>query len=263
MSSAVIDAGDGLPLTVPRLLHERARERGDAILLACDDERLSYAEADRQSAAMARGLLAIGAGKGTHVGLLYPNGAAFAVGWLAAARIGSVTIPLSTFSTGAELRTLLRNADIEVLLGAPAYRNHDYVATLGAVIPELDAARNASLQSPTVPALRRVAFSTEAIVAAGSAVDDAVLSAAEDDVHSSDRMVIVHTSGSTSDPKGVIHTHGALIRHQANLTRSVVTDATTCSSPTRPSSGSAGSRTCCSARWSRVGARSARTRPRP
>ena len=32
-----------------------------------------------------------------------------------------------------------------------------------------------------------------------------------------DRMVIVHTSGSTSEPKGVVHTHGALIRHIDNL----------------------------------------------
>ena len=30
-------------------------------------------------------------------------------------------------------------------------------------------------------------------------------------------MVIVHTSGSTSDPKGVIHQHGPLIRHLDNL----------------------------------------------
>jgi acyl-CoA synthetase (AMP-forming)/AMP-acid ligase II len=32
-------------------------------------------------------------------------------------------------------------------------------------------------------------------------------------------MVIVHTSGSTSEPKGVIHQHGPLIRHLANLNR--------------------------------------------
>ena len=32
-----------------------------------------------------------------------------------------------------------------------------------------------------------------------------------------DRMVIVHTSGSTSAPKGVIHQHGPLLRHLATL----------------------------------------------
>ena len=50
-----------------------------------------------------------------------------------------------------------------------------------------------------------------------TAVDPAVLAAAEAEVTPADRMVIVHTSGSTSEPKGVIHTHGALIRHLDNL----------------------------------------------
>ncbi|MBJ7466053.1 MAG: AMP-binding protein, partial [Mycolicibacterium sp.] len=49
------------------------RRRADHLLLICDDERLSYAEADIRSADLARGLVALGAGKGTHVGLLYPN----------------------------------------------------------------------------------------------------------------------------------------------------------------------------------------------
>ena len=35
--------------------------------------------------------------------------------------------------------------------------------------------------------------------------------------HPADPMVIVHTSGSTSEPKGVVHTHGPLIRHLDNL----------------------------------------------
>ena len=35
----------------------------------------------------------------------------------------------------------------------------------------------------------------------------------EADVTPSDRMTIVHTSGSTSKPKAVIHQHGPLLRH--------------------------------------------------
>ena len=108
----IVDAGDGLPLTVPTLLHERATRRLDKPLLICDDDVLTYADALSRSATLAKGLLAAGASRGTHVGLLHPNGSAFVVGWLAAARIGAVAVPLSTFSTSTELRTLLRSADI-------------------------------------------------------------------------------------------------------------------------------------------------------
>src|SRR6185503_20810507 len=43
--------------------------------------------------------------------------------------------------------------------------------------------------------------------------------AAEDDVSPDDRMVIVHTSGSTSAPKGVLHQHGSLLGHLEHLNR--------------------------------------------
>src|SRR4051812_33080578 len=100
------------PPTVPALLAARAAARGEHPLLVGDDETLTYAEADRRSSALAKGLLALGAGKGAHIGLLHPNSADFVVAWLAAARIGAVTIPLSTFSTSAELGALLRGADV-------------------------------------------------------------------------------------------------------------------------------------------------------
>lgn len=224
--SPVVDAGDGLPLTVPALLRERAAARGGHRLLVRDREELTYAGAERRSAALAKGLLAAGAGKGTHVGLLYPNGADFVVGWLAAARIGAVTLPFSTFSTATELRDLLRGADVEILLAADAFRSHDYLATLREAVPELDLGAPPPLRSPTVPALRRIAFqgtdvpagwSLAALIGAGVGTDDDVLAASEADVGASDRMVIVHTSGSTGAPKGAVHRHGQLIRHMANL----------------------------------------------
>ena len=85
----------------------RASEDGDHIFLVCDDERLTYKDAAEASRSLAKGLIAAGAGHGTHVGLLMPNGADFAVAALAAARIGAVAVPMSTMSTAAELRTLI------------------------------------------------------------------------------------------------------------------------------------------------------------
>jgi len=216
VSSPRVDAGDGLPLTIPARVHARARERGDADFVVCDDARLSYGEAERRSARLARSLLAAGVAKGERVGLLLPNGPDFAVAWLAAARIGAVAAPFSTFSRAGELRELLRGADVALLVAARSFRSHDYVQTLRDAIGDLDLASGSRLASPSVPALRRVVFDVTALDAADR-IDASVLEAVERDVAPSDAMVIVHTSGSTRAPKGVIHAHGPLIRHLDNL----------------------------------------------
>jgi acyl-CoA synthetase (AMP-forming)/AMP-acid ligase II len=202
--------------TVPALLHAQVRRRGDHAFLICDDDTLTYADASSRSAALAKWLLAGGAGKSTHVGLLHPNGPDFVVAWLAAARIGAVTIPLSTFSTSAELSTLLRSADIEVLLATTTFRGRDYAEELREAVPELPHGAVPRLFMPSAPALRRV-FVGPNMPEPDTSVDDDLLAGAEAAVRPPDRMVIVHTSGSTSDPKGVIHQHGPLIRHLRNL----------------------------------------------
>lgn len=230
MTATVVGAGDALPLTIPALLRARADSNGASVLLVCDDDVLSYEAAERRSAVLARGLLAAGAGPGTHVGILYPNGSAFAVSWLAAARIGAVAVPLSTFSKSAELRVLLRNADIALLLATPSYRSNDFVAALRDAVPELDLAVPPPLFARSLPVLRHIAFaaidpgagidsawSQQWLEQAAEAIEPSVLAAMEETVSPGDRLTIVHTSGSTGEPKGVIHTHGALIRHLDNL----------------------------------------------
>ncbi len=47
--------------------------------------------------------------------------------------------------------------------------------------------------------------------------DDAFLAAAEAGVQPDDPVAIVHTSGSTADPKGVVHRHGALVGHTRRM----------------------------------------------
>lgn len=185
--------------TVGAVLRRQARARGDHPLLICDADRLSYVEAERRSARLARGLIALGAGKGTHVGVLYPNGSAFVVAMMAAARIGAVVIPVSTLATAPEMREQLGHADVEILLATASYRSHDYRQRLA----DIDG----------LPLLRHVLIDTEPTESASAEL----LAALEDDVEPCDELAIVYTSGSTSAPKGVVHTHAGLLDHQVVL----------------------------------------------
>lgn len=203
--------------TVGAVLTAQARARASHPLLICDADRISYAEAERRSAVLARGLIALGAGKGTHVGLLFPNGISFVTAVLAAARIGAVVVPFTTFATAPELRRQLADGDVQILLAARSYRSHRYDERLGDLCPTSGAQRIFSCTNPAVPQLRQIVFELDALAELAAGVDESLLDALQADVDPCDPLAIIYTSGSTALPKGVIHTHGSLIDHQRNL----------------------------------------------
>ncbi|MFZ0906601.1 MAG: class I adenylate-forming enzyme family protein, partial [Mycobacterium sp.] len=172
---------------------------------------------NRRSAQLTRGLIALGAGKGSHIGLLYPNGVAFVIGMLAASRVGAVVVPFSTFATTRELHEQLIDSDTEILLAAASYRSHNYVQQLTEVLSGSDLDGDDRLLDTAAPQLRHVVFDVGRLYRLAETVDEQLLTAMEHDVDGSDPMTIVYTSGTTSTPKGVVHTHAALLNHQKNL----------------------------------------------
>lgn len=208
---------DHEPLTVPALLSHAVRAFGDRTYLVTPTERLTYAEADRRSAELARLLLARGAGKGSRIGLFFPNGAEWVTWWLAVSRIGAVAVPLSTLYRPAEIAKVVRLADITVLVAPARVLDIDVADTLEAAFPDLGRHLHPRLEIVAAPYLRTIVMTGDtapqwALRPDGDAVSPGVQSAAEAEVSPADVAIMVHTSGSTADPKGVLHTHGTLVR---------------------------------------------------
>jgi acyl-CoA synthetase (AMP-forming)/AMP-acid ligase II len=192
---------------------------GDDPFIIGPTECLTFAEADRASLELAARLLAAGIGKGSRVGLLYANTPAWVVAWLAAARLGALTVPLSTFAPGPELALTIRGADVHAVLLSPQFGTTDLVERFEDGLPGL-AASGPAIVLPDVPFLRWVHVegggpSWSARIEA--AVPDDVALAAQAEVHPSDDLVLISTSGTTAAPKMVVHTHGSLVRHAALL----------------------------------------------
>lgn len=211
-------------LSVGRLLARAAAEFGEHPYVVSPTARLTYAEAERRSGLAARLLLRDGVGKGTRVGLLFPNDVDWVVWWLAVSRIGAVAVPLSTLYPPAELGRVIRLADVGVLVAPPEILGGPVADRLEAALPGLAAAPAPLLALPAAPYLRRILLAGDADRpwAATAAPDDEnaalpaeLLAAVEGEVTPGDLAVMIHTSGSTADPKGVLHTHGTLVRQTA------------------------------------------------
>jgi acyl-CoA synthetase (AMP-forming)/AMP-acid ligase II len=202
---------------------------GDREYIVTAEQQLTFADVDERSRVLATQFLHWGVGKGSHVGLLFPQGADFVVALVAVTRVGAVAVPLSTFLRGPELQRAVRHADVDTLVAPAELSGRDLQAEFEAVWPELQSASTAPLFLRDAPSLRRVvvvgggerAWATAIdhfdALQRDAAIDDEFLAAVEREVTPADPMVIVSTSGATGEPKAVVHSHGALVRQAWKL----------------------------------------------
>jgi acyl-CoA synthetase (AMP-forming)/AMP-acid ligase II len=223
--------------TFPQLIRAAAAAYGDDLAITLKgetipDESLSFRALDRKSAELARGLIARGVGKGMRVGFIYGNSPSFALMLAAIARIGAIAIPISTLIKSNELVRVLRQSDVAGLIVQRKLLGNDYVERLCDALPELRDGADPDLRLPQAPYLRwivstggslppnvrDIAFLTDA----ANTVSEELLLALEAEVHTTDQMLEIYTSGSMALPKGVKHDHGPVV-FRTHYMRSMLT----------------------------------------
>ena len=153
---------------------------------------LTYAALDRLSDTAARRLVARGVTTGDVVALLLPSGAAYAVLYVAAAKIGAVTAGVNDRLSPPERRSCLAVADPRLVIGAPPLLR---ATDVGTVVP-----------AAAVVAVDPGAEPTEALggleEGPSSPATATALPTLPDDPERP--VAIVFTSGTTGRPKGAV-----------------------------------------------------------
>lgn len=211
----------GYPATVGACIRRAAELFGSRDYIVLPETRMTFAEADHASRELAVALLGGGLGKGARIGLFHTYGAEFVVAWLAALRIGALVMPFSTLAKPAELRTMLRLGDVQLLLAPRHLLGNPVGLLLDAAVTGLGAERAGPLYLAEVPYLRDVWMSdsrpdwTRRDGSRPAPVPAEVLAAVETEVVPADLAQVTYTSGTAALPKGVVHSHGALVRNSS------------------------------------------------
>jgi acyl-CoA synthetase (AMP-forming)/AMP-acid ligase II len=221
MALAVPDLG--YEPTVGACIRRAAATFGDRDFVVLPDARLTFAEAEAASRRLGKELLAAGVGKGTRVGIFDTYSTEWVIAWLAITRIGALAMPFSSIYKPAEIRTVLQMGDVHTFLVTPMLLGRDVPALLEEAVPELVGHGPEQLLLDELPFLRHVWVwgandagwaVTVDVHASGRHPDvsDALFDTAESEVVPADWAQVTYTSGSSALPKGVIHSHGAIVR---------------------------------------------------
>ena len=185
--------------------------------------RFTWKQFNQRVDNMAKGLVAIGVKRGTHIGILATNVPDWLTFLYAGAKIGAVLVTVNTSYKQSELEFLVKDSDIQTLCISDGVFDSNYIDMAYTMLPELKKSQRGFVHSERFPALRNVVFigqekyrgmyNTSEILLLGENVGDEDLQEAKSQVSCHDVVNMQYTSGTTGFPKGVMLTHYNIVNN--------------------------------------------------
>jgi cyclohexanecarboxylate-CoA ligase len=175
--------------------------------------RLTFRELDQLVQRAAHRLRTLGFGPGDVIAYQLPNWWEAAVVFLAATRLGATANPLLPIFREAELRFTLQQSGASALVIPGVLRGCDHRELVGRLRPELPALREVFVARDSAP--RGMHAFAAVVDALPEATSDTPAPAVDPDAIA----LLMYTSGTTAQPKGVLHTHNSLAAEVLSLER--------------------------------------------
>ena len=197
-------------LTLPQMLHERARTDAQRIAIRQKDfgiwKPFTWAQYQRRASHFGLGLRALGLPVGGHVGVISENRIEWVLAQMGAGLVGAVTVGVYPTSPTNEVAYVVGHADIEIMV----CEDQEQTDKLLAALPELPHLKKIVVMETKglrsfAPEVRQFITTFDEVEQLGAAssqqaiIDDALARQRLDDVG-----LMIYTSGSTGKPKGAM-----------------------------------------------------------
>jgi long-chain acyl-CoA synthetase len=191
------------------VLEQTARRQGQKTAIIAKEEELTFSALNQRVHALAGHLQQEGVRRTDRVGILLPNSTAIPLSYYATQKIGAVSVILDARLKGKELQGVLKDADLKLLVV------HQQLH------PEVAEAFKAMAPIPVWIAGSEGERSFEKRFAAPARAVTLPSFNADDD------GLILYTSGTTGEPKGVVLSYRNLVQYPMLMGEMKITDSST------------------------------------